>query len=875
MNLNQLQQGLEQAFYTEQHRIVFWYDAEQSFTEEIKALELNDVQILNMAEESSLAIKLKLELEDQQGKYLLYFPSAEPETEKDWLLDIKLYSRSFYADRFSIIFNELGLQQQSLREHLAKREEFLKAKARLSTLKRYIQPDADEQNLDMAMIAAVVKADSAELMHIVLALADEMVQQNLALEVNPESFAELEKFQLVPALVTALQAEIGYPASVEELNGEAPFKLGTFFIRLMSTGFCESLGDIPLWAQELVMSSVSSRATARAFLSRWRDSSKYYPTFDQLSQSVANALRIQEKIGTFDVEQLLDVMTFEVIEQKIIVDLASTIPAATKPELEHHKNIISARLDGYWASKHKDDVTRRRYRTVYTALQAAIDLFSLRQQFESGFHFESSEALYKAYEQELYRFDMAYRHYGAASQRAHVEILKKLDEEVENCYSYWFIDHLAQNWGDRIEAEQRLKVWKIADIPNQQNFYYTHVRPLQNAATKRRVVVIISDALRYEAALELRDRINEKRYSEATLSSQLGVVPSYTTLGMASLLPHQTLEYKEAAGDDVFVDGQSSKGTTARSKILAAYNGMAVTAETVKSWSRDEGREALKDQELIYVYHNVIDARGDSASTESETFMAVEHAIEELTELSRKFLLNFNTSTLFITADHGFLFQQSKLEAADRSSLTEKTGGDVLKSKKRYVIGQGLTETKEAWKGSTKATAGTISETDFWIPKGANRFHFVGGSRFVHGGVMPQEIVVPVLTVKQLRGEKAEQRTKRKVSVISAKSTLKMVNNIQKFDLLQTEPVTDQVLAVTLSIAIYDGDVKVSSEETLTFDSTTDSVADRVKQVRLSLSGTDFDRKKDYFLILKDKDLNVEMERYKVTIDLAFTDDFF
>ena len=69
MNLSQITQGLEQAFYTENHRIVFWYDAEQSFTEEIKALELNDVQILNMAEESSLAIKLKLELQDQQGKY--------------------------------------------------------------------------------------------------------------------------------------------------------------------------------------------------------------------------------------------------------------------------------------------------------------------------------------------------------------------------------------------------------------------------------------------------------------------------------------------------------------------------------------------------------------------------------------------------------------------------------------------------------------------------------------------------------------------------------------------------------------------------------------------------------------------------------------
>ena len=864
MNLSQLQQGLEQAFYTEQHRIVFWYDAEQSFSEEVKALKLNDVQILNMAEESSLAIKLKLELEDQQGKYLLYFPSPEPETEKDWLLDIKLYSRSFYADRFSIIFNELGLQQQSLREHLAKREEFLKAKARLSTLKRYIQSDADAQDLDMAMIAAVVKADSAELMHIVLALADEMVQQNLGLEVNPESFTELEKYQLVPALVTALQAEIGYPASLEELNGEVPFKLGTFFIRLMTTGFCESLGDVPVWAQELVMSSVSSRATARAFLSRWRDSSKYYPTFDKLSQTVANALRIQEKVGAFDLEQLLDVMTFEVIEQKIIVDLASHIPAADKAELEHFRTVISTRLDGYWASKHKDDATRRKYRTVYTALQAAIELFSLRLLFDAGFYFGSSEALYKAYEQELYR-------YSAASQRAHVDILKKLDEEVENCYSYWFIDHLARNWGERVEAEQRLNVWKVADIPNQQNFYDTHVRSLLGSATKRRIVVIISDAFRYEAAVELRDRINEKRYSEATLSSQLGVVPSYTTLGMASLLPHQTLEYKEAAGDDVWVDGQSSKGTAARSKILAAYNGLAVTAEMVKGWSRDEGREALKDHELIYVYHNVIDARGDSASTESETFMAVEH---ELTELSRKILMHFNISTLLITADHGFLFQQSKLESADRSSLTEKPT-NTLKSKKRYVIGHGLPESKEAWKGSTQATAGTVSAMDFWIPKGANRFHFVGGSRFVHGGAMPQEIVVPVLTVKQLRGEKAGQRTKRKVGVISTKSTLKMVNNIQKFDLMQTEAVSELVMPVTLSIAIYDGDLKVSSEETLTFDSTTDSVADRVKQVRLSLSGTDFDRKKDYFLVLKDKDLNIEMQRYKVTIDLAFTDDFF
>jgi len=237
-------------------------------------------------------------------------------------------------------------------------------------------------------------------------------------------------------------------------------------------------------------------------------------------------------------------------------------------------------------------------------------------------------------------------------------------------------------------------------------------------------------------------------------------------------------------------------------------------------------------------------------------------------------MMHFNTSTVLVTADHGFLFQQSKLEAADRTALVDRPS-NALKSKKRYVIGHDLPDAKDAWCGSTAKTAGTASDTRFWIPKGANRFHFVGGARFVHGGAMPQEIVVPVLTVKQLRGEKAENRSKRKVEVISPKPTLKMVNNIQRFDLMQTEAVSDQVLRVTIAVAIYEGAEKVSSEEIVTFDSESDSMTERVKQVRLSLSGTDFDRKRDYFLVLKDKDLNTEIERYRVVIDLAFTDDFF
>ncbi|MGM0985019.1 MAG: BREX-1 system phosphatase PglZ type A [Pseudomonadota bacterium] len=876
MQLDQLQQGLHNAFATDGHRLVFWYDAPGHFADALDELSLDDVQVLNMAGQSTFGVKLRLELDEPETPTLLYFPYAEPAPEDDWLLDIKLYSGRFYADQLSMIFNELSLTRHALREHLAQRQAFLGSRKRIEALKRLVTPELDEDSLDLAMCAAVVGAPASDIATLLFHLADEAVAEETGLEGNPSSLEEMAKYALVPSLVRALQLEVGYPASQAELSGESPLPFGQLMLRLLTSGYCESISEIPAWAQSHAIASVNARATSRALLSRWRDSSRFYPAFDVISGWVAKALRIEDKIREVPLERLANVATFEVVEKQIIVELCQAIPQADVRDLEMFRGIIAERLDGYWASRHKNDERRARYRQLYAALSAAIDLFALRQQHLNGFHYESVEALYHAYSTELYRFDTAYRHYAVTSDSTSVELLKKLDEVVERCYDEWFLGQLTRNWSERVDAEGRLHDWKLPRLPNQQHFFRDVVRPHLDANRNKRLVVIISDAFRYEAAEELRERINAKRYSEATLGSQLGVVPSYTTLGMASLLPHRELSY-QPGNDTVLINGQSSQGTANRSKLLSEALGgqaMAVTAEEVKGWSREQGREAIKGMQLVYVYHNVVDARGDAASTEIETFAAVEDAIEELDTLTRKILMHLNTSTVLVTADHGFLFQRSKLDATDRTSLTEKPTG-AFKSKKRYVLGTSLPDNPSVWHGHTRETAGTSCDTEFWIPKGAHRFHFVGGARFVHGGIMPQEIVVPVLTVKQLRGEKVEKRTRRKVDVISPKASLKMVNNIQRFELMQTEAVSEQLKPITLAVAIFEGTEAVSSEETVTFDSTSDNMSDRMRSVRLSLSGTDFDRKRDYFLVLRDKDLGTELERYRVVIDLAFTDDFF
>ena len=96
--------------------------------------------------------------------------------------------------------------------------------------------------------------------------------------------------------------------------------------------------------------------------------------------------------------------------------------------------------------------------------------------------------------------------------------------------------------------------------------------------------------------------------------------------------------------------------------------------------------------------------------------MAVDHAIEELTELSRKILMHFNTSTVLITADHGFYFNKASWKQQIGRRLHEAY--TCIQEQKALCVRLGLPETSEAWKGSTKATAGTVSDTDFGYPKG-------------------------------------------------------------------------------------------------------------------------------------------------------------
>ena len=890
MQISELAQGV--AAKLEQSRIVFWYDPEQSFTEELEhlanALSIakeglaketddksadktarvlpNDLTILNMGYESVLAVKKRIEVDEREAKFLIYFPSAEPEPDRDWLLDVRLYSEQFFADHSSMLLNELGIPKMALRTHIRKRQSFFANKQRIAGLKKWVTENEDELSLDRKMMAVVVKADSASLSDILLGLLREYAAYIEDESLGQPLWSQLLKFDLETSLWAYLSEGFGY--TVEEPT------FSDFVLKLFCTEFWSQIEGVERdWLLNNVLKSASGRATALAFMVSWRDSRSFAAYYESISKVLSQQLEISARAGQYHPVELIECETFEAVEQAIIRGLVRDLLDSSKAlDRVQFDTVLSRRLASHWT------LSRKEYFAIYEAIRNAEELMHLRNRYVDGFHFDNAKAMYDAYTTDIYRFDQAYRlfneHVHSVLSKG-ADILRQLDDEVESIYTNWYLYELGLAWDRHLANEKLLEKWQISGVPHQYDFYEKEVRTRLSLKQTKRVFVIISDALRFEIANELGAIINNEKRFKAEVSTQLGVLPSYTQLGMAALLPHKALSYQPEQGTAVYVDGISSQGLDNRNAILQKVGGMAVSSKELMSWSNQEGRDKVRDVEVVYIYHDTIDAIGDKAATEEKTFEACRSAIEELKDLVGRVINRLNGSRVVITADHGFLFQQKALVAADKTSLKTKPAG-AIEAKKRYIVGNNLPSDEACWKGSINDTAHGSSDTDFLIPKAAQRFHFVGGAKFVHGGAMLQEVCVPVLHVRELQKEQAAKHEKQPVGVVAATQPIKLVNNIDKVRFIQTDPVGERFVARLLDVYIVDAQGnEVSSRETINFDSVSKVMDERTREARLKLIGSQFDRNAQYTLVLENAEMRTRYSQYAVTIDLAFQDDFF
>ena len=704
MDTAQIESALTKLFHEQGQRLVFWNDPELEFSLLLSAIKLEGVKVLRLDQCGAFEAKLRMERDDATAKYLIYSPSEEPDYENDWLLDVRLYSKSFRADRASIILSDLGLAHQHLRQHIHDRRKFFDSKDRLRKLQTLVVASDIEADLDLKMIAVLTKAEQPDPFIIVRTLFHaftEATDNGGDLDAPPVIWEQVQKYDLEEPFWEMMKNNFGY-------REDSP-TLKNLLIRLLVTDFAHHLKGTVSSMEHLLLPK-AGRPNTIVCLAQWRDSASKGNSYDRLSAVVASIVSIAEELGGREIETLLEVMTFLDVEKAIITGLRDrVISTAETINADEVRQIAGKRLSGHWANANVMSgsiVPREALTAVYDALVAAADLFDLRHRYKGGFAFETAKAMYAAYETEIYRFDQLYRHFCENADLAEAkswDVLKKLRAQIEGCYANWYLPTLAMGWGKFMPGDTGLlKKWQIEGVRNQHQFFNLFVLPPLNEAENRKVFVIISDAFRYEAAQELTTELNGKYRFQADLSSQLSVLPSYTALGMASLLPHKTLAYK--ANGDVIVDGKPTSGVTNRDEILSSAGGMAVKAEELLAKKKDEGREFVRGKQIVYIYHNTVDVIGDDAKSEQDTFLAVRKAINELAALVGYVVNNLNGHTVFVTADHGFLFTESAPTEVAKSDLPFKPEDTVI-SKKRFLLGMNLQESDQTWHGKTSVTA--------------------------------------------------------------------------------------------------------------------------------------------------------------------------
>lgn len=849
MNLTEIKQTLEKNFNKEtsdssKRNIIFWYDAEAEFAEDIKELELENAKILHLSDNNNFCIKYQIEKEDPISNYLIYSPNPKPMPRENWLLDIEKYSGEFSTDKATVIMRNLGVKDESLRGIFKSYIRFFGNKERYKRFTSYNIDHYTEESVHVAVLSTLCKLSIAGFEQVVKALLMEDIKdENKYME-------DIRKFGNEDAFWDLVEKNYGFDMPEKSLE--------QLMVMFLVTDLSYNLEEKMPTSWEKFLSS--KKADAIVFISHFMNHSQDSKVYNTIANKIEEKLNVKKHIKKWHIENYLSCDTFLSFDEEIITWLIQNLHEGIG-EYEKYRKIINRRRTTHWFPR-----LNHEYDSIYYAMEILLLEDELQKTIKGSTAYEVVADYTKTY----YLFDLFYRKFYLAYDKVdNKDKFTELVKTIENTYNHWYLQELSLKWSSRIDEELSSDI-RIDGLVKQQGFYKKFINPHINK--DERVFVIVSDAFRYDVAKEFTDILNRDRRGKAELEFMQGVIPSYTKLGMAALLPHETIEVTD--NGEIIVDGINSAGTDNRQKVLLKYHdqAVAISYNDMRDFKRPEYKENFDGKKLIYIYHNVIDAIGDKASTERDIFDAVERTFEDLSNLTKNLVNNVSATNIYITADHGFIYSRSAIEEFNKVSRLKV---DKIDDGRRFILAKEGVSEQGIFSLPMKYLLGEDSKLHALIPKGVTRFKVQGaGDNYVHGGAFLQEIIIPVIKFKNIRKDEFKSS---KVEVNLASISRKVTNRITFFEFFQKEKVEDKKLPITLRLYFEDEEGnRISNENIVIADSRSSKPEDRTYREKFTLKDQSYDKSKKYYLVLEDEDETVDniYEKIPFIIDLAIMNDF-
>lgn len=845
MDLQNIQDQLNTEFAKESTKYIFWFDDKAEYEDEVSELRLGDVKLHILDGTNWLYSKYLLNEEDSDSKYLIYAPFPRPSDAENPLADMYYYSTPYYTDRVSQTSQEMGIDNR-YKEQLAQYTRFWKNKNNIEKFKNLGIDHFNQQTIDIGLIAVLIDVKTPNFEEIV---------KKLILNDSAKYMKVLEDNGLTDKLWELCNLFFGYHSEKPSIDDLAASMIVTYAASSLK-------GTVPPVFKPYIL---KKRNDVVVFIRNIMDNRNYKEAYDTLAEKVNKTLRFVSKVqeelkkdgdkSKDKALQLTDIFACDAFSgfDDIIIEWALT---------QLDDEILDSQIDGLSIAQIADQRSSMTYHycDTYRYEYRAIKFAYMMMKSVALMEFTSDiKALVENYQKETYLIDSYYRwFYHAYDKIEDNRRFSNVRERVENIYANTYLQAITPKWNQNFTTE----VMEQTGLLKQEDFYKHYLKGYDG---KQRVIVIISDALRYECARELFGRLELDEKCTPKMECMLSCLPSVTSVGMASLLPHKEMEV--TADMSVTVDGQACASMEQRDKILKSHNELNIAVSFDEIYKkRDKAKELLQGKKIVYVYHNQVDARGDKPATENEVFNACSEAISEIYDLIKQLISDVSAARFIITADHGFLYKRDKLQEFDKLSYPKDK---CIYTNKRFII----TSEPVNEQGIMARTMAYMNKFYVDTPVGADIFKVAGGGQnYVHGGSALQEMMVPVIELTtNTRGVAYDY-----VDVVLTSVSRKVTNLITYFDFIQSEKVTDTMKARSI-VAYFTDEAgeKISFDVPIVANSRDDAPEKRTFHEKFTLKSREYKYGDKYYLVLADaNDEKNILQQYEFMIDIAFVDDF-
>jgi len=898
--LDTLFRAPQEDFYV--RRIIWWIDEAGDFANDIEGLTLEGVKVVKLTSTNNFTVKKMLEIDDPTGDYLIYSQSVgdeparpdksynvhrspsvgddgnRPATDDDWFLDIKNYSLLFRADRVSLDMEELGMDTSSreMRIAMEQNNDFFNNAQRLKGLAQSGIKFTSPKDLHLGIMAVLCGIPGDSIADVIIAVLSASAMDDGSLSVGDDGnrpvsvgtpfmvsapLTNIEKFGNPDIFWQYVSAFTGYTKS--HINPLA--KLAS---HILTIALSYQLPELEILGLPKNVTT-EHKTNCYQLIHQWqRGESK--TSLQSICERVTHEINLINILKKYseknDIISLCKCDTFPCINQYILTHFFTDF---AENDLIKHKDIFSA----VEAMQHSGwfELTEHYIQCLYY-LAKMKEFISAHS---GSLDLAKSSEIWTFYTAHGYPMDTYYRYfhyyYAKSLHFGDEELddaLKKCIDKVEGLYSEKYLKKINRCWTSAIATDLLEHGFvKQREIARQRDFYRENIDG--KATSDYHIFVVISDALRFEVGAQLADELNKQSKGEANLKSMQATFPTITSFGMASLLPYKDfgIHYRNT-NIDITLDGKPTATTEQRAAILQTKDpkSVAILYNTLINLDKEQSRALVKGKNVIYIYHNEIDARGEQI--ENQVFDACQSAVEQLMSVVRKIVNSMNGTNVIITADHGFLYTYKSIP--EHQKLEQDFTGEVYDIDRRYALVAPQTTAEhllpvkmDTLYSGTPLRGYTPHETIRLKKQG-------GGVNYTHGGISLQEMVLPVIFYKAKHYGRYEAKTP---GLVLISETRKITNLTFYLDFLQEHPVSTKVKACLYTMSFIDeNESTISDTQAILADRASDNGQERGFRVRFTLKNLTYDKQKTYNLVIKDDEETTKQIAFK--IDMAISGDF-